>query len=68
MLAMVQSVSSKAAVAQMASASTVKISEVLPLVDQRQAAEMVAVHYGEPVLLARMQVAQVERMEIGAGF
>lgn len=68
MLAMVQSVSSKSAVAQMASASTVKISDVLPLVDQRQAAEMVAVHYGEPVVLAQMQVAQVERLEIGAGF
>jgi hypothetical protein len=68
MLAMVQSVSSKAAVAQMASASKTKMLDVLPLVDQRQAAEMVAVHYGEPVLLAKMQVAQVEWMEIGAGF
>jgi hypothetical protein len=68
MLALVQSVSSKAAVAQMASVSTVKISEVLSLVNQRQAAEMVAVHYSEPVALARMQVAQVERMEMGVGF
>jgi hypothetical protein len=68
MLAMVQSVSSKAAVAQMASAATVKMSDVLPLVDQRQAAEMVAVHYGEPVGWAEMQVARVERIETGAGF
>jgi hypothetical protein len=68
MLAMVQSVSSKAAVAQMAASSTVKISEVLPLVDQRRAAEMVAMHYGEPVVLAKMQMARVERLEISAGF
>jgi hypothetical protein len=68
MLAMVQSVSSKAAVAQMAASSTVKISEVLPLVDQRRAAEMVAMYYGEPVVLAKMQMARVERLEISAGF
>lgn len=68
MLAMVQSVSSKAAVAQMASASTVKLETVLPLVDQREAAELVAMHYGEPAALAQMQVAQVERAEIVAGF
>jgi hypothetical protein len=68
MLAMVQSVSSKAAVAQMASASTVKMSAVLPLVNERRAAEMVAVHYGEPVALAQIQVAQVQRAEICAGF
>jgi hypothetical protein len=68
MLAMVQSVSSKSAVAQMASASKVKISAVLPLVNERRAAEMVAVHYGEPVVLAQIQVAQVQRAEICAGF
>lgn len=68
MLAMVQSVSSKAAVAQMASASTVKLETVLPLVDHRKAAELVAMHYGEPVVIAQMQVAQVERAEIIAGF
>ena len=68
MLAMVQSVSSKAAVAQMASASTVKMSNVLPLVDERQAAEAVAVHYGESVGWAEIQVARAERIEIGAGF
>ena len=68
MLAMVQSVSSKSAVAQMASASKVKISAVLPLVNERRAAEMVAVHYGEPVALAQIQVAQVQQAEICAGF
>jgi hypothetical protein len=68
MLAMVQSVSSKSAVAQMASASKVKISAVLPLVNERRAAEMVALHYGEPVALAQIQVAQVQQVEICAGF
>jgi hypothetical protein len=68
MLALVQSVSSKSAVAQMASASAVKMSEVLPLVNPRRAAEVVAAHYDEPVVLAQMQIAQVERVEIGAGF
>jgi hypothetical protein len=68
MLAMVQSVSSKSAVAQMASASKVKISAVLPLVNERRAAEMVAVHYGEPVALAQIQAAQVQQAEICAGF
>jgi len=68
MLALVQSLSSKAAVAQMAQASTVKMSAVLPLVDQRRAAELVAAHYGEPVAVVQLQVAQVERAEIAAGF
>ena len=68
MLSLVQSVSSKAAVAQMAAAATVKMSDVLPWVDEQQAAEMVAVHYGEPVVVAQIQVAQVERVETGAGF
>ena len=68
MLAMVQSVSSKSAVAQMASAATVKMSDVLPLVHERQAAEVVAIHYGHPVAWAEIQVARVERVEIGAGF
>jgi hypothetical protein len=68
MLSLVQSVSSKAAVAQMAAASTVKMPAVLPYVNGRQAAELVAAHYGEPVALARMQVEQVERAEMRAGF
>jgi len=68
MLSLVQSVSSKEAVARMANASTVKMSAVLPLVDQGLVAEMVAAHYGEPVGVARMKVTQVERAEISAGF
>jgi len=29
---------------------------------------MMAAHYGEPVVVAQMQVAQLERVETGAGF
>jgi len=67
-LALVQSVSSKAAVAQMAARSTVKLVDVRPYLDAEQAAEIVADHYGEPVAMARVQVAQVERSEVLAGF
>lgn len=67
-LSLVQSVSSKAAVAQMAGASTIKMAAVLPYVNGRQAAEMVASHYGVPVAVAQIQVAAVERAEISAGF
>jgi hypothetical protein len=68
MLSLVQSVSSKTAVSEMAAASTVKMADVLPLVNHRRAAQTVAAHYGEPVVIAEMQVARVERMEIAAGF
>jgi hypothetical protein len=67
-LALVQSVSSRAAVARMAADSTIKLATVQPYMDEGKAAEMVAGHYGEPVELARMQVVQVERNEMQAGF
>jgi hypothetical protein len=67
-LALVQSVSTKAAVAQMASESTVKLVAVEPYLNSAKAAEMVAAHYGEPVVVARMQVAMAEAGEMRAGF
>jgi hypothetical protein len=67
-LALVQSVSSKSDVAQMAARSTVKLAAVRPYLNETQAAEIVADHCGEPVVVARMQVAQVEREEVLAGF
>jgi len=67
-LALVQSVSSTAAVAQMAAAATVKMAEVRPYMDEGKAAEIVAGHYGEPVALARIQVAQAQYHEAQAGF
>ena len=67
-LALVESVSSKAAVAHMAAQTGVKLSMVRPYLNDSRAAEIVAAHYGEPVELARMQVAQAEQAEISAGF
>jgi hypothetical protein len=55
-------------VVQMANRATVKIAAVRPYLNGAQSAEIVAGHYGEPVVLARMQVAQVERAEVLAGF
>lgn len=67
-LGLIQSVSSKAAVAQMAAGATVKMSAVRPYLDEAHAAEMVSAHYGEPVSVARLQVERAEEAEIGAGF
>ena len=68
MLALVTSISSKAAVARMASQSTIKLASVRPYMNEGKAAAMVAVHYGEPVSLAAMQVAQLEVSAAHAGF
>jgi hypothetical protein len=68
LLALVQSVSSKAAMAQMAAQSTIKLAEVKPYLDEEKTAGMVAAHYGEPVELGRMQVGLAEENAIRAGF
>jgi hypothetical protein len=68
LLALIQSVSSKVAVAQMAAHSRLKLAQVRSYRNEGQAAEIVAGHYGEPVGLARIQVAHVERNEALAGF
>jgi hypothetical protein len=68
MLALVQSVSSKAQVAQMAAQSTIKLAAVRSYLDEAQTAAIVADHYGEPVGLARVQVARTEYAEAEAGF
>ncbi len=67
-MALVASVSSKAAVAHMAAQSGVKLAVVRPYLNDSRAAEIVAAHYGEPQELARTQVAQAEQAEINAGF
>ena len=67
-LALVSSVSSKAAVARMAADSTIKLATVRPYINDDKAVAMVAGHYGEPVELARVQVAQVELSAAQAGF
>ncbi len=66
--ALVQSVSNKVAVAQMASESTIKLAAVQPYLNEGNAAALVADHYGESIVLARMQVEQAERSAMQAGF
>jgi hypothetical protein len=67
-LSLVNSISSKVAVAQMAQQSTIKLAMVQPLLDEDKAAVLVANHYGEPVELAQMQVRQAEVYAYQAGF
>ena len=68
MLALIQSISSKMAIAQMTANSTIKLAQVRPYLWTDKAVRQVAQHYGEPVQVAAMQVAwgnyQLER----AGF
>ena len=66
-LALVSSVSSKVTVARMASQSTIKMAAVRPYLDENKSVAMVAAHYGEPVELARIQVAQAELSMAQAG-
>ncbi|MGO9339403.1 MAG: hypothetical protein ACLPY1_18045 [Terracidiphilus sp.] len=68
MLSLVQSISSKSAVAQMAAHSAIKLVAVEPLLDQSDAAQTIAAHYSEPLATARMQIAQAERNQMSAGF
>jgi hypothetical protein len=68
MLSLVQSVSSKAAVAQMTAHSTIKLAAVAPFLDQHESAQTIAAHYSEPLASARMQVAQTEREQSSEGF
>ena len=67
-LSLVQSVSSKTQVAQMATHSTIKLAATWPYLYESQSAALVAAHYGRPLGWARTQVAQVEVAEIQAGF
>lgn len=67
-LALVQSISSKAAVERMAAASSIKLAAVEPYLNSARSARTVAAHYGESVALARMQVAMAEQGEVSAGF
>jgi len=52
----------------MASESGIKLAAVEPYLNLSRSAQVVAVHYGEPVELARAQVARAEQTEINAGF
>jgi hypothetical protein len=67
-LSLVQTISSKAQVAQMATNSSVKLAAVEPYLNEDRSAQIVATHYNEPVSLARLQVAHAAQAETSAGF
>jgi hypothetical protein len=67
-LALVISISSKAAVAAMAAQSTIKLAAVQSYLDEDQTVAVVARHYNEPASLAAMQVADVRANAAQAGF
>ena len=68
LLALIASISNKAAVAQMSAAVTVKLAQVEPYMDEGSAVRIVARQYGEPVTVAAMQVAQAQASAAQAGF
>jgi hypothetical protein len=67
-LALVQSISSKAAVAHMAAQASIKLSAVAPYLDRAEAARIVATHYGESVAQADRQVEMAQLSVSRAGF
>jgi hypothetical protein len=68
LLALVESISSKSSLARMAADSHLKLAAVRPYFNEQRSAQMVAAHYGEPLALARMQVARAEQQASDAGF
>ena len=68
LLSLVESISSKVAVAQMAAKSTIKQSAVQKYLDPSQSAKIVAAHYGEPLGLGRMQIEHAKLLAGRAGF
>jgi hypothetical protein len=67
-LALVQSVSTKAQVEQMAGGAKIKLAAVRPYLNEVESAGMVAEHYGEPIAIAHVQMEQAEAAAVQAGF
>jgi hypothetical protein len=67
-LALVESISSGSAVAEMAAASAIKMAQVEPLMNPAAEARMVAAHYGEPVEIAAAHVERARAAATQAGF
>ena len=65
---LIESISSKAAAAQMAAQADIKISQVQPYLDNDRAVRLVAAHYNEPAFLARIQVAHAQFAAAQSGF
>lgn len=67
-LALVQSISSKAQVAQMSAASRIKLAQVHRYLDRAESARIIAAHYGEPIAIAQAQLSEAEAAQTAAGF
>jgi hypothetical protein len=67
-LALIEQISGKVALAQLATSATIKLATIEPYRNREMEAEMVAKHYGESVSVARVQIANAERVEVMAGF
>jgi hypothetical protein len=65
---LIESISTKATAAQMAAQTSIKISQILPYLNQDQSAQIIANHYSEPLFLARIQIAQAQSAAIRSGF
>jgi hypothetical protein len=46
----------------------VKLAQIEPYLNRDQSVAVVATHYGEPVVWAQIQVAQLQAAEAQAGF
>jgi hypothetical protein len=66
--ALIEQISGKVVMAGLATSATIKLADVEGLRNRELEAEMVAKHYGEPVSLAWVQIADAERLEAQAGF
>ena len=67
-LSLVKSISGKAAVAQMAARSTIKLAAMEPYLDRPRSAAIIAAHYDESLAVARIQAAEAEQAQLRAGF
>jgi hypothetical protein len=67
-LALIEQISGKVALAQMATSATIKLATIDPYRNREMEAEMVAKHYDESLVMARAQVKEMERAEVSAGF
>ena len=67
-LSLVQSISSKAEIAQMAAQTQIKLAAVESYINIEESAQIVAIHYDESVYLARQQIAQSTEFAMNAGF
>jgi hypothetical protein len=67
-LALITSISSKAAVARMSAQSTITLAQVQRYRDRKQAAAIVAAHYGQPLEWGMAEVRLVESTAAQTGF